>query len=192
MRTPFYLLFFVPFLVYGQLSPCQQEAANASGLIGAFVPQCEEDGSYTSVQCWFSTGYCWCVNADGIEITGTSIQSWLGTPDCSSTQDACTLLPEAGPCFAAIQGFYFNQETQQCDDFTWGGCAGVLPFTSLPECEAAICASSLAVDKLESVQPKLIKMIDLFGRAHHTHKIGQLLFYIYNNGKVEKRINSAF
>jgi hypothetical protein len=192
MRTTFYLLFFVHFLVYGQLSPCQQEAANATGLIGAFVPQCEEDGSYSSVQCWFSTGYCWCVNADGIEITGTSIQSWLGIPDCGSTQDACTLLPEAGPCFAAIQGFYFNQETQQCDDFTWGGCAGVLPFASLPECEAATCASSLALDQLESVQPKLTKMIDLFGRAHHTHKLGQLLFYIYDNGMVEKRITSAF
>jgi hypothetical protein len=192
MRTTFYLLFFVHFLVYGQLSPCQQEAANATGLIGAFVPQCEEGGSYSSVQCWFSTGYCWCVNADGIEIPGTSIQSWLGTPDCGLTQDACTLLPEAGPCFAAIQGFYFNQETQQCDDFTWGGCAGVLPFASLPECEAATCASSLALDQLESVQPKLTKMIDLFGRAHHTHKLGQLLFYIYDNGKVEKRITSAF
>ena len=71
---------------------------------------------------------------------GTSIPSWQGMPDCASTIDACTLSPEPGMCFAAIQMYYFNQETQQCQDFTWGGCGGVVPFESLSECEAALCA----------------------------------------------------
>ena len=38
------------------LTPCEQAQANASGLIGEFVPQCEEDGSFASTQCWGSTG----------------------------------------------------------------------------------------------------------------------------------------
>jgi len=56
-------------------------------------------------------------------------------------QDPCTLTPDSGPCFAAVPKFYFNQETQQCTMFTWGGCAGVVPFNTLSDCESAICAS---------------------------------------------------
>ena len=33
------------------LTPCEQAQANAAGLIGEFVPQCEEDGSFASTQC---------------------------------------------------------------------------------------------------------------------------------------------
>ena len=125
------------------LTPCQQAQLNATGLIGEFVPNCEDDGSYVSIQCWASTGYCWCVDEDGEEIAGTIIPSWEGMPDCSSNIDACTLVPDPGMCEAAIQKYYFNQETQQCDDFTWGGCGGVVPFDSLEECEAAACSQSI-------------------------------------------------
>ena len=125
------------------LTPCQQAQLNATGLIGEFVPNCEDDGSYVSIQCWASTGYCWCVDEDGEEIAGTIIPSWEGMPDCSSNIDACTLVPDPGMCEAAIQKYYFNQETQQCEDFTWGGCGGVVPFDSLEECEAAACSQSI-------------------------------------------------
>ena len=124
------------------LTPCEQAQLNSTGLIGEYIPQCEEDGSFASTQCWASTGYCWCVDEYGVEIPGTSIPSWQGMPDCASTIDACTLSPDPGMCFAAIQMYYFNQETQQCEDFTWGGCGGVVPFESLAECEAALCAQS--------------------------------------------------
>ncbi|MAZ30635.1 MAG: hypothetical protein CMP57_00910 [Flavobacteriales bacterium] len=124
------------------LTPCQQAQLNASGLIGEFVPNCQEDGSYVSTQCWASAEYCWCVDEDGEEIPGTSILSWQGMPDCSSNSDACTLIPDPGMCEAAIQKYYFNQETQQCEDFSWGGCGGVVPFESLAECEAAACSQS--------------------------------------------------
>ena len=124
------------------LTPCEQAQANATGLIGQFVPQCEEDGSYSSIQCWGSTGDCWCVDEYGIEIPGTTSSPGQGMPDCASTIDACTLSPDPGNCLAAIQMYYFNQETQQCEDFTWGGCGGVVPFESLAECEAALCAQS--------------------------------------------------
>ena len=124
------------------LTPCEQVQANEAGLIGEFVPQCEEDGSYASTQCWGSTGECWCVDEYGIEIPGTTSSPGQGMPDCASTIDACTLIPDPGMCLAAIQKFYFNQETLQCEDFTWGGCGGVVPFDSLEQCEAAACAQS--------------------------------------------------
>ncbi|KAJ7356066.1 cd74 molecule, major histocompatibility complex, class II invariant chain a [Desmophyllum pertusum] len=35
--------------------------------------------SYARVQCWGSTGYCWCTSEDGTEWPGTRIR---GTPNC--------------------------------------------------------------------------------------------------------------
>ncbi len=78
------LIIISPFLLFAQ-TPCLDAVANASGLIGEFVPQCEEDGSYSPMQCWGSTGYCWCVDENGTEIPGTSLGPGEGTPDCGST-----------------------------------------------------------------------------------------------------------
>ena len=142
LLTTLLLFQFTFALAQDLLTPCEQAQANATGLIGEFVPQCEEDGSYSSTQCWGSTGDCWCVDEYGIEIPGTTSSPGQGMPDCASTIDACTLSPDPGNCLAAIQMYYFNQETQQCEDFTWGGCGGVVPFESLAECEAALCAQS--------------------------------------------------
>ncbi len=38
-----------------------QRQANQT-LIGAYMPQCEESGLFSEVQCHASTGYCWCVD----------------------------------------------------------------------------------------------------------------------------------
>ncbi|XP_052436988.1 nidogen-2 isoform X7 [Carassius gibelio] len=40
-------------------------------LIGAFIPQCDEEGQYRSQQCHGSTGHCWCVDSRGQERAGT-------------------------------------------------------------------------------------------------------------------------
>ena len=55
-------------------------------------------------------------------------------------QSPCDLEPDPGPCFAAIQAYYFNQDSQSCAEFTWGGCGGVVPFETLDECQSA-CSS---------------------------------------------------
>ena len=46
---------------------------------GVMVPQIDEDGFYKPLQCHASTGYCWCVDRNGIEIPDTNTQ---GTIDC--------------------------------------------------------------------------------------------------------------
>ncbi|XP_055034600.1 CD74 molecule, major histocompatibility complex, class II invariant chain a isoform X1 [Misgurnus anguillicaudatus] len=48
---------------------------------GFFRPQCDEEGNYLPMQCWHSTGYCWCVDKNGNEIKGTRIR---GKPICST------------------------------------------------------------------------------------------------------------
>uniref|UniRef100_A0AAQ4Q9E9 Nidogen 2 n=1 Tax=Gasterosteus aculeatus aculeatus TaxID=481459 RepID=A0AAQ4Q9E9_GASAC len=36
-----------------------------------YVPQCEQDGQFSPVQCYGETTYCWCVDQDGREVPGT-------------------------------------------------------------------------------------------------------------------------
>lgn len=48
-----------------------------------YVPECTPDGRYNRIQCYKSTGYCWCVNEDdGKPIPGTSVKDQL--PKCDS------------------------------------------------------------------------------------------------------------
>ena len=48
---------------------------DCDGMVGCFIPQCTDDCNWEPIQCWGSTGYCWCVNEDGQEIPGTSLPS---------------------------------------------------------------------------------------------------------------------
>ena len=50
-------------------------------LLGAFIPQCKDDGSYEEAQCHGSTGYCWCVDEDGNKKEGTEVR--FERPRCS-------------------------------------------------------------------------------------------------------------
>ncbi|MGH0124311.1 UNVERIFIED_CONTAM: hypothetical protein FKN15_066028 [Acipenser sinensis] len=45
-----------------------------------FVPECNEDGTYSQVQCHSYTGYCWCVTPNGRPISGTAVAN--KTPRC--------------------------------------------------------------------------------------------------------------
>ena len=86
-----FILLIIPFGLFGQ-TPCLDAVANASGMIGEFIPQCEDDGSYSPMQCWGSTGYCWCVDVNGIEIPGTSLGPSEGFPDCIVQSDSLDVL----------------------------------------------------------------------------------------------------
>lgn len=62
------------------MTKCQQEAAPGGGKVGAYKPQCDEQGRYLPMQCWHATGYCWCVDERGNVIEGTTIRG--RRPDC--------------------------------------------------------------------------------------------------------------
>ena len=66
----------------------QSIAENECGGIGCYIPQCTDECEWELMQCWNSTGYCWCVDGNGIEIEGTSTPSWQGYPDCEN-QNNC-------------------------------------------------------------------------------------------------------
>lgn len=63
-------------------------------------------------------------------------------------QNPCNLPPNPGPCMAAIPAYYFDQTTQQCSQFIWGGC-GIVPFMTMEACEAAGCET--AVDSCQAI-----------------------------------------
>ncbi|KAM7443673.1 hypothetical protein ABFA07_007562 [Porites harrisoni] len=80
------------------MTECQQKAYEATrkGLIGAFIPKCNEDGTYARVQCWGSTGYCWCASEDGTEWPGTRVR---GQPKCDVNDGPELLSIHAGLTF---------------------------------------------------------------------------------------------
>jgi len=66
----------------------EQIAIDECSGIGCYIPQCTDECEWEVMQCWSSTGYCWCVDEDGVEIEGTSTPSWQGYPDCQN-QNNC-------------------------------------------------------------------------------------------------------
>uniref|UniRef100_A0A671U7B3 Nidogen 2 n=1 Tax=Sparus aurata TaxID=8175 RepID=A0A671U7B3_SPAAU len=51
-------------------------------IVGAYVPQCDANGQYRSLQCHGSTGHCWCVDTRGQERAGTRTPPGTATKDC--------------------------------------------------------------------------------------------------------------
>ncbi|KAG7484554.1 hypothetical protein MATL_G00050580 [Megalops atlanticus] len=61
------------------LTKCQQEASAPQTDSTGFRPMCDRQGGYMPMQCWRSTGLCWCVSKDGVKIADTVTS---GIPSC--------------------------------------------------------------------------------------------------------------
>ncbi|CAN7937735.1 unnamed protein product [Ixodes hexagonus] len=64
---------------WSQRSQAQEQVR--SGASGVFVPDCNPDGGFVQVQCHRLTGYCWCVDAQGKVLSGSSVQN--RRPNCT-------------------------------------------------------------------------------------------------------------
>lgn len=73
----------------GLKTQCQQavEALPQPPPIGAYVPQCDKQGRYIPLQFHGSTGYSWCVDAEGKEIPGTLTPPSNPPPKCPKQGD---------------------------------------------------------------------------------------------------------
>ena len=76
------LIYLLSFLFSQDCCDSQDIATENCGGLGCYIPQCTENCQWEAMQCWSSTGYCWCVDGNGVEIEGTSTPSWQGLPDC--------------------------------------------------------------------------------------------------------------
>lgn len=54
----------------------------------------------------------------------------------------CNLTPDPGPCKALFPKYYFDKSEGKCNEFSWGGCDGVVPFDTLEECKQCECTES--------------------------------------------------
>ncbi|XP_075049415.1 nidogen-2 [Mixophyes fleayi] len=71
-------------------TPCLEKRRALQGFhprgarpVGVFVPECDEEGNYVPQQCHSSTGHCWCVDQNGVEVDGTRRAPGRGVPPCS-------------------------------------------------------------------------------------------------------------
>tara|TARA_B100000902_G_scaffold393861_1_gene448965 strand:+ start:2602 stop:3183 length:582 start_codon:yes stop_codon:yes gene_type:complete len=184
------ILILIPFLNFGQ-TPCLDAVANATGAIGEFIPQCEDDGSYSPIQCWSSTGYCWCVDEDGVEIPGTSLGPGEGNPDCGIIlgcidDTACNynidIITNDGSCLYPGDSYLLLTSTvSYCCTYNaicQEDCVVVDIITDWGNCIEDISINDFINPK------KLNKSIDMLGRETIT-KGFQL--HIYDDGSVEKK-----
>ena len=87
----------------------------------------------------------------------------------------------------------YNSEATDEDDCTYpdmyydceGNC--INDIDNDEECDELDYDDDIGIVELNEKSPELIKMIDVFGREQFGHQGGSLLFYIYNNGKVDKK-----
>ena len=101
-----------------------------------------------------------------------------------SISDNCALEPDPGPCFAAIDAYYYNLDSGECEITIWGGCGGVVPFWSMEECQASCEPSVIMQDAI--VEKNIIMEFDVLGRDMPT--FSRVLIRVYDDGTVEKKI----
>lgn len=58
---------------------CQAQQVSSQGSMMR-GPECNPDGKYEEVQCKTLTKECWCVDASGLELTGSRTTKYLRCP----------------------------------------------------------------------------------------------------------------
>ena len=63
-------------------------SSNGGSILGAYEPDCRDDGYYNVRQCRPSSASCWCVNTrTGQKIPGTEKTTFITNIDCSQYND---------------------------------------------------------------------------------------------------------
>ncbi|KAI3366055.1 hypothetical protein L3Q82_009881 [Scortum barcoo] len=65
----------------------QTTSSEGYPIVGAYVPQCDDNGQYTPLQCHSSTGHCWCVDSRGQERAGTRTPPDSAPRDCNKPDE---------------------------------------------------------------------------------------------------------
>ncbi|XP_060685148.1 uncharacterized protein nid2a isoform X3 [Hemiscyllium ocellatum] len=91
-------------------------------LVGAYIPQCDEEGNFRPLQCDGSTGHCWCVDERGQEIPGTRTPPGTGQPQCGQPEridrprTACEQYRERLQAELNLRGLQVGVHIPECDE----------------------------------------------------------------------------
>ena len=126
---------------------------NCEGL-GCYIPQCTEDCMWNPMQCWSSTGYCWCVDENGSEIEWTSIPSWQGFPVCEEHLDECFDFTEIdfGECDMVLGIGLLNNECNYISGCNWvinGMDYSDLFFNNMNDCQESCNSNQCEIGFIE-------------------------------------------
>ncbi|EFP00691.1 CRE-MLT-11 protein [Caenorhabditis remanei] len=146
---------------------CERRRASAStsSIRGGFVPVCTSSGDFERVQCETNGRQCFCVNTQGIEVPNSRTRD--GTrPDCYSIQSSrqvntkeCVGASTAGPCHGSFQRFFYNEDSQKCEQFTYSGCGGNgNNYESREACEDRCAPPPVGLPKCEIGEPLKTKI----------------------------------
>lgn len=66
-KNLFFLSLLIVLITYSHALSCERTRRKQLTALrmGTYVAQCKPDGSWESKQCHGSTGFCWCVDAEG-------------------------------------------------------------------------------------------------------------------------------
>ncbi|KAF8771843.1 Saxiphilin like protein [Argiope bruennichi] len=90
LKKPFVAMLVVYFLANiprGEAdSDCEEKRRQAldNYVLGKYVPQCDDNGNYKTVQCWSDTNHCFCVDPETGEETSAPAKG--DSINCNSTQ----------------------------------------------------------------------------------------------------------
>jgi len=140
---------------------------------------CNYDASATdnNETCTYAETY---YNCNGDCINDTDIDSVCDELEISGCMDnsACNYNSEAtDQAYCTYPEIYYDCE---------GNC--INDIDSDEECDEVDYDDGIGVDEIEAKESNLLKMIDVLGREYTEHQKGMILFYIYENGEVEKRV----
>ena len=127
---------------------------------------------------------------DEIEIEGCTDDSAcnynsLATDDDSSCTYAVSFFDCNGNCINDIDEDGSCDEIDNCLDTSN---SDQVDIDEDGEGDACDYDDGIGINEFETERIQLIKMIDILGREHKEHNQGMVMFYIYQNGMVEKRV----
>ena len=146
------------------------------------------NGNNTNIQ-FFSQNNpnLFCIDVDNIALSnvlwGANIDPWSSFSTNCVTALGCT------DSLACNYNLLANINDGSCEIPELGyDCNGdcINDFDMDGECDEVDYDDGIGIDDAEVQEPLLIKMIDILGREQHIHRDGVLLFYLYDNGRVEK------
>ena len=128
---------------------------------------------------------------DELEVSGCTDNTACNYDETATDDDeSCTFANMYYDCYGeCINDFDLDGVCDELDNCIDESNEDQLDYDGDGEGDACDFDDGIGIVELNEKPPVLIKMVDILGWEQQEHKKGSLLFYIYDNGNVEKKFN---